>query len=114
MVPDPLAGPLDCLAPPVRVRVEDAEVDVGQGQLDIEVATVVPVVEPISIGRVVKATLTTPGNEVVAVDALDLSAHLVGPGREQVWCAVRAPGKVASAIGTAAGLVGELPCKNRR
>lgn len=113
MVPDPLARPLDCLAPPIGVRVENAEVDVGQGQLGIEVAAVVSVVESVSIGRVVEAALAAPRHEVVAVEALDVSAHLIGPGGEQVWGAVRSSRKVASAVGTAAGLIGELPCKNR-
>lgn len=112
VVPDPLARPLDRLAPPVGVGVEDPEVNVGQGQLGVEVATVVAIVEPVGVGGVVEAALAAPGDQVVAVEALYVCAHLVGPLREQIGRAVWAPGKVAGAVGAAAGLVGELPCKD--
>lgn len=112
VVADPLARPLDRLAPPVRVGVEDAKVDVGQGQLGVKVAAVVAVVEAVGVGGVVEAALAAPRHQVVAVQALDVGAHLVRPGREQVGCAVGAPGQVAGAVGAAAGLVCELPCED--
>lgn len=110
MVPDPLVRPRDGLAPPVRVRVEGAEVDALEAQLAVEVAAVAAAVEPIAAAGIeVEPALAAPRHQVVGVEALDVRAHLVDPAAERLRRAVVAPRQVPDAVGAAARLVGQLP-----
>lgn len=108
VVLNPLDSPLDSLAPPVRVRVEGAEVDVLELELGVEITAISPVVRPI-VRFHVETALTPCGDEVVRVEALDVGAHLVVPRGDQFRSAVLRARQVADAVGAAAGFVGEFP-----
>lgn len=113
VVPDPLVGPRDRLPPPVRVRMIHTKVDIGQREGSIEITAVRPVIRRI-VRIPVERSLATPRHQVVRVQALDERAHLVDPDRQRLRRAVAAHGKVADAVGAAAGLVRELPRHDRR
>jgi hypothetical protein len=108
---DPLGSPFNGLAPPIGVRVENAEVDVLQSEFLIEITTIVAVVEAV-VGLDVETSLTAPGNHVVRVNGLDESAHLIDPFGDGVGCAGSATGKVANTVSAAAWLVSKLPSEN--
>jgi hypothetical protein len=106
---DPLSRPFDGLGPPVRVGMEDAEVNVLERKFLVEVAAVVAVVEAIGGGFVVEAAFAAPGNHVVWINRLDECAHFVDPGRDSVGCAGTAARKVAYTVCAAAWLVCQFP-----
>ena len=108
MIPNPLIRPLDRLRPPVRVRMERSKIDILQRELRVEVSSVTPVVRPV-VRLPVEPSFPTPRHQVVRVKALDVRAHLVDPGREQVRIAVVAARQVAHAVCAAARLVAEFP-----
>lgn len=108
VVVDPLIGPLDGLAPPVGVGVEDAKVDIFEADLMVEVTTVGTIVGPV-VGLDIESTFSTPGDKMVGVDALDIGAYFVDPSRHKFHGAIFAAGEVAGTISAAAGFVGKLP-----
>jgi len=114
MIPDPLRRPLQrALAPPVRVRVESAKVDALQRELRVKVSAVAARIEPVGGALDVEPAFAAPRDEVVGVDALDVGGHLGNPGGENFGgAAALATGEVASRVGAAAGLVGELPAED--
>ena len=105
MVADPLVGPLDRLAPPVGIGMEDAEIDILEAQLAVEIAPVATAVESV-IRADVETPLAAPRHEVVGVETLHVGAHLVDPTAQRLRGAVVAPRQVAHSVGTAARLVG--------
>lgn len=110
VVPDPLAGPVDRLAPPVGVAVEGVEVDVGVRKLGVKVAAVVAVVEAVGVALNVEGAFAARRDEVVGVERLDERRHLGHPRGDGLGRAAGGrAGQVAGAVGAAAGLVGELP-----
>ena len=114
VVTNPLVRPLNSLAPPVGIRVEGAEIDGGDAELVVEIATVGTVIGPV-VGLAVELALAAPGNEMIAVERLDVRTHLGDPGRKNLRAAVGAAARqVAHAVSAAAGLVGQLPSEDGR
>ena len=113
VVTNPLVGPFNSLAPPVWIRVEGAKIDGGEADLVVEIAAVGTIVGPV-VGHAVELALAAPGNEMIAVERLDVRTHLGNPGRKNLRAAVGAARQVAHAVGAAAGLVGQLPSEDGR
>lgn len=108
VIMNPLDGPVDGLAPPVRIRMKRSEIDVLQRQFRVEIAAVRAVVRPV-VGDDVEASLAAGRHEMVRVQRLDVGAHLVDPRREEIRSARVAAWQVAGGVCAAARLVGELP-----
>lgn len=108
MIPHPLVRPLHRLRPPIRIRVERAEINILQRNFRVEITPVSTVICPVIRGSVV-CTFTAPSHEVVRIELLDVRAHLVDPTREQARVTVVTARQVANVVGTATGLVGKLP-----
>ena len=113
VVGDPGGAPVVVEPPGLGVEVERHHVDVRQlGQRD-GVDAVLAADRPVLAGRVgVEEALVADRGEVVAVDRLDVRAHLVGPGDQRPGGAGR--GAVVEAGGDAARLVAEFPGHDRR
>lgn len=115
MVADPTVRPRHRLVPPVRVAMEDAEVDARERQFALEVAPVLAAVEAVAVPlAVVESALPAPRHEVVRVQALDVRAHLLHPAAQQLRVAVFAAREVAGPVCAAARLVSQLPREDRR
>lgn len=108
MILNPLHSPRHSLGPPIRVRVERAKIDILQLQLHIKITPVGAIVRPV-VGLDVEPSLAPCRDEVVLVQTLDVSAHLVVPLGQELGRAVVGSGEVAGPIGAAAGFVGDFP-----
>lgn len=60
MIFNPLAGPRNRLAPPIRVCVKHAEIDIRQRKLVVKVPAVVAVVESVGVAGDVEAAFAAP------------------------------------------------------